>query len=1213
MRDLYTVSIRFFFTDNSLDEGGFELGYSIGSDSGFSPINYFQYPNPGAAGEFIQNLPYNAFNIGTAVFFKVRAFKVTGGSPEYSAPSSGVRFNWPNTSGFYTGSVPPPVAPITVTPGPNGEATIYFAENGLCETGYEFDYSTDGSTWFSAGNTHFVNYSVTTKLHFPTAGTYYVRARAYGVGIVSAYTTSAAFNITAAGGAAAEPLPQVTITKPWAGQDYFQLNWPAKPVVAGSLHDGYEVQRRNVGTVPFETVEYTTGGFSILNGNPDGKEYRVRPVKLRTGVTGHAMFIPTQGVVTTATLNAPTSLAVSTPSDVAVQLSWADNSNSENYVELQVHEVNSAEAWATWDYFAANTTTVTIAIRPDKTYEYRVRALRLDAPSFATVTSTAFSNVVQAKSMLAAPTNLAVTSPSGGNYNLTWTDNSTNNYAYEILFKYLGETSYRSYGHVAGTATSAALTGFTAGYPVEFVIRAVWDIGPAPDYVSIAPSANSNVVTFSPVLEAPTNLVASSPGEGRVNLSWTDNSAMEGNYEVRWRYQSTGGEFQTFDYYDANTTSLTDLVIAAGATIEIQVRATMGPQAEIKSSPSNTVTITTTFNAPTNFVVTSTTDRRVALSWVDNSSTETGYAVLCKPTAATTYSLAGFLVPNTTTFQTSYEDSDYNYPLVPNTSYDFQLIAIAGSGESAPLTVTVSTQDGVTNNTWPALYVNEAFSFTFQLTQGQGSLTALNHNPATPLPAGLSYDSSTRTVSGSATVGGAFPVTFDASWSSGWTTSYTLHLRPIYRPAAPRIVTPFSNVGLSLTSTTTASIPLAGHFSDPDTDSAVRILIPGADGTPSGRGITMILNNTATPQTVANFMGYVTRGDYTNTIFQRLVRGFVLQGGGYKPGSTANAFVSVTDQPPVQNEPGISNTLGTIAMAKIGGNVDSATNEFFFSLANNASNLDNQNGGFTVFGRVAAADLSLLTTTINNLPLPPSNQYAVTVDGANTTFSAVPMNAATAPATMDHSKLLTMDSITTNLPIMTYSVSGNTTPTVASVAINSGNVEITALTNGSTTVTILATDLDGTSTSQTFTVTVGEGYVDWIAGQGLPAGDRDPEDDPDHDGLSNLLEYAFMGSPSISDTATLMPAADSTEASGNRRGMIRFNLRKTAPGLVYEVLANGNLGAVWTPVWNSSTDGLGASNVSTVDQGTYYRVTVTDTVDVVAGSPRFLKVKVTQN
>ena len=107
-----------------------------------------------------------------------------------------------------------------------------------------------------------------------------------------------------------------------------------------------------------------------------------------------------------------------------------------------------------------------------------------------------------------------------------------------------------------------------------------------------------------------------------------------------------------------------------------------------------------------------------------------------------------------------------------------------------------------------------------------------------------------------------------------------------------------------------------------------------------------------TPLTVQNFLNYVNRGDYDNTVFHRSIPGFVLQGGGFWWDAQAGNINEVVADPPVLNEPRVSNVRGTVAMAKLGGDPNSATSQWFFNLANNAANLDNQNGGFTVFASV---------------------------------------------------------------------------------------------------------------------------------------------------------------------------------------------------------------------------------------------------------------------
>ncbi len=125
--------------------------------------------------------------------------------------------------------------------------------------------------------------------------------------------------------------------------------------------------------------------------------------------------------------------------------------------------------------------------------------------------------------------------------------------------------------------------------------------------------------------------------------------------------------------------------------------------------------------------------------------------------------------------------------------------------------------------------------------------------------------------------------------------------------------------------------------------------------------------DTVAPQTVANFMNYVNDRDYEGTFFHRSIPGFVVQGGGYIANTPNGSILTdgaslIPTDPPVVNEFNLSNLRGTIAMAKVGGDPDSATSQWFFNLADNSANLDNQNGGFTVFAQVLNDGMDVVDT-----------------------------------------------------------------------------------------------------------------------------------------------------------------------------------------------------------------------------------------------------------
>ncbi|NQZ86242.1 MAG: peptidylprolyl isomerase [Colwellia sp.] len=136
---------------------------------------------------------------------------------------------------------------------------------------------------------------------------------------------------------------------------------------------------------------------------------------------------------------------------------------------------------------------------------------------------------------------------------------------------------------------------------------------------------------------------------------------------------------------------------------------------------------------------------------------------------------------------------------------------------------------------------------------------------------------------------------------------------------------------------------------------------------------TLNLHDQTTPETVENFLNYVTDGDYDNTIIHRLKPGFIVQGGGFLFDGTF-PLKSIDVDSTIKNEPVYSNVRATIAMAKQENQPNSATSQWFVNYVNNSSQLDDKNGGFTVFGEVIDGMDNLdkigLLGTCSEIPMP---------------------------------------------------------------------------------------------------------------------------------------------------------------------------------------------------------------------------------------------------
>lgn len=116
--------------------------------------------------------------------------------------------------------------------------------------------------------------------------------------------------------------------------------------------------------------------------------------------------------------------------------------------------------------------------------------------------------------------------------------------------------------------------------------------------------------------------------------------------------------------------------------------------------------------------------------------------------------------------------------------------------------------------------------------------------------------------------------------------------------------------------------------------------------------IVLELDADKAPKTVENFLKYVDEGYYTNTIFHRVIDGFMIQGGGYTP-----EFQKKNTRAPVMNEAnnGLKNANGTIAMARTN-EPHSATSQFFINVADNVfldhTSKSPRGWGYCVFGKV---------------------------------------------------------------------------------------------------------------------------------------------------------------------------------------------------------------------------------------------------------------------
>ena len=500
-------------------------------------------------------------------------------------------------------------------------------------------------------------------------------------------------------------------------------------------------------------------------------------------------------------------------------------------------------------------------------------------------------------------------------------------------------------------------------------------------------------------------------------------------------------------------------------------------------------------NAPSALTASILSTSSVNLAWADNSNNEAGFAIGERVPPATVFTLLTRVAENRTSVRIG--------GLSEGTTYEYVVVAYDSGNANSPFSniATVTTPFSILSPNYTAAYPQVPFSFNL-ISSNFAQVTGYS---ITALPDGLILNPATGLISGTPTgTSGKTTGTVTITYTGNRIATGPLTIRLFATPPAllpPAISGTAPGTRTLILGTTAAPISLTSLFTDPDVSSAARL-------TTDLGNLDFAFYPGSAPQTVANFLGYMSRGDFVNTIFHRSVPGFIIQAGAFRADATASAAPT---QLPVVNESNLTNARGTIAMAKLGGNPDSATNQFFINLATNSANLDNQNEGFTVFARVAGNGMAI-ADAIASLK---TGNYS----GVNSALTDAPVRG-TPPSSYDPTTLVRISQVAALAPLTLAAASSQ--PTVAAAALVGTDLTLTAVARGMATITLTASDLDNQSVTTTFQVTVKDAYDLWVENQSflLPS-DALPAADPDLDGSPNLLEYAFGTSPRSPDRPNL--------------------------------------------------------------------------------------------
>jgi hypothetical protein len=571
-----------------------------------------------------------------------------------------------------------PVAPsgLQATAQSSSRIDLTWTDNSATETQFRIERRTGGGS-FAQVATEGANATSHSDGGLAAETSYTYRVRACNGGGCSAYTAEA----TATTSATPAPTAPSNLDATTISTGQIDLTW-----TPGS-GDATELRlERRVNDDPFtlrHTMPAGTTEFSDTQVSADN-QYTYRIEACASGDLCSEFSNEATAVTPPVP---PSGLAATALSTSSIEVTWTDDVRTEESFEVQRMPVGgSFTTVATLP--EGSTEFLDQGLSAETTYTYRVRSCNAAGCS-------AYTAGVSATTHLPAPSGLTATAVNATRIDLTWTDNSTTESEFRIERREGTTGPFAQVAAVGAGVTAYSDEGLPPGTLHQYQVLACNG--------GCSEPSNRAEATTAQAPAAPSALSANPTSTTFVALSWTDNSTTE--EEFRIERSTAGGPFNQIAVLGPDVVSYGDSGLSPETAYTYRVRACSGGYC---SAYSNEAPALTPMPAPTSLAATATSSTEVDLTWIDQSTTETGFEIhrdeqpyATAPAGAESYTATGLSPETTYTFRVravndsgtsdwSNTDDDTTFPAPPTglgaTATSSTTVELAWSNHSAVAT-----------------------------------------------------------------------------------------------------------------------------------------------------------------------------------------------------------------------------------------------------------------------------------------------------------------------------------------------------------------------------------------------------------------------------------------------------------------------------------------------------------------------------------------------